>query len=166
MRPRYILLAHAPPRKTRYTVIVTSWGERSSRKLFSGDGVDSAEFAEAGQDWSPWQASGKVYFPRTTARRAGVNDRRKLGLRETSRYHIRIQGSLDESWGDYFGGQIVSTEDEAGRLPVTSLRTPPMDQAALVGLVSRLNGLGLRLLLVEQVCVKEGHPSINHKRRT
>jgi hypothetical protein len=38
-----------------------------------------------------------------------------------------------------------------------------MDQAALVGLVNRLYGLGLRLLLVERVCVKEDRSSVNHK---
>jgi hypothetical protein len=85
-----------------------------------------------------------------------VNDRQKLALCEPSVYQIHIQGTLDESWGDYFGGQIVSVKAEVDQLPVTSLRTPLMDQAALVGLISRLHGLGLRLLLVEHVCVEDG----------
>ena len=66
-----------------------------------------------------------------------MNERERLKLREPSIYQIHIQGSLDESWGDYFGGEVTSIEDEAGRLAVTTLRTPPMDQAALVGLISR-----------------------------
>jgi hypothetical protein len=91
-----------------------------------------------------------------------VNEKRELKLHEPSIYQIHIQGSLDESWGDYFGGQVMSTEDEANQLPVTTLRTPPMDQAALVGLINHLHGLGLRLLLVEPVCVQEDRPSVNH----
>lgn len=76
-----------------------------------------------------------------------------LSLKEPTTYQIHIQGTLDDSWSDYFGGQIVTSEDET----VTILRTSPMDQPALVGLINRLNGLGLRLLLVEQVDLVEGH---------
>ena len=92
-----------------------------------------------------------------------LDDRQRLKLREPSIYQIHIQGSLDQSWGDYFGGQIIAVEDEAGRLVVTTLRTPPMDQAALVGLVSRLHGLGLPLLLVEHVCVTEDRTSVDQQ---
>jgi hypothetical protein len=92
-----------------------------------------------------------------------VDERQRLKLREPSMYRILIQGCLDESWGDYFGGQMVSSYDEAGQLALTTLRTPPMDQSALVGLVSRLHGLGLPLLLVEQVCVEEDRSSVNHR---
>ena len=94
---------------------------------------------------------------------AEVNEKQGLKLREPSIYQIHIQGSLDESWGDYFGGEVTSIEDEAGRLAVTTLRTPPMDQAALVGLISRLHGLGLPLLLVEHVCVEEDRSSVSHE---
>ena len=92
-----------------------------------------------------------------------MNDRKRLKLREPSVYQIHIQGSLDESWGDYFGGEILSSDDEAGQLDVTTLRTPPMDQTALVGLISRLHGLGLPLLLVEHVSVEKGRSSVNHR---
>jgi hypothetical protein len=90
-----------------------------------------------------------------------VNDRQRLKLSEPSTYQIHIQGCLDESWGDYFGGEIVSSDYEAGQLAVTTLRTPPMDQAALVGFVSRLHGLGLPLLLVEHVCIEEERSSVS-----
>ena len=94
---------------------------------------------------------------------AEVNEKQGLKLREPSTYQIQIQGCLDESWGNYFGGEVTSIEDEAGRLAVTTLRTPPMDQAALVGLVSRLHGLGLPLLSVEHICVEDDRSSVNHK---
>jgi hypothetical protein len=82
-----------------------------------------------------------------------VKDRQKQPLAEPANYQIHIQGTLDDSWGDYFGGRIVFAEDGA----VTIVHTPSMDQPALVGLINRLNGLGLRLLLVEKVDLAEGH---------
>ena len=87
--------------------------------------------------------------------RATVKDRHFSSLKEPSIYQIHIQGILDDSWGDYFDGEILSTMEEANQPPVTILRTQPMDQSALVGLINRLNGLGLRLLLVEQISVEE-----------
>jgi hypothetical protein len=80
-----------------------------------------------------------------------MNDRQKLALNEPAIYQIQIQGTLDENWGDYFGGQIIYSTDQA----VTTLHTPLMDQPALVGLVGRLNGLGLRLLSVKQMPVEK-----------
>jgi len=74
-----------------------------------------------------------------------MNDRQTRALNEPAIYQIHIQGTLDESWGDYYGGQIIPSADGTE----TTLRTLSMDQAALVGLVNRLNGLGLRILLVE-----------------
>ena len=76
-----------------------------------------------------------------------MSERQQLALRDPSIYNIHIQGILDESWGDYFGGKVVTDADGV----VTTLCTPLMDQAALVGLVNRLNGMGLRLLAVEQM---------------
>jgi hypothetical protein len=46
---------------------------------------------------------------------------------------------------------------------VTILHTLPMDQPALVGLVNRLNGLGLRLLSLEHFFIEEDRSSANHK---
>jgi hypothetical protein len=40
--------------------------------------------------------------------------------------------------------------DEAG-FPVTTLISEPVDQAALVGLINHLNGLGLALVSVEHL---------------
>ena len=62
---------------------------------------------------------------------------------------IRIEGRLGESWSEYFGVQSMSVEvDEAG-LTMTQLISEPVDQAALVGMINRLNGLGLPLVSVE-----------------
>ena len=80
-----------------------------------------------------------------------MKDRHEFSLKEPSIYQIHIQGILDDKWGDYFGGEIVSITEAVDQPPVTFFRTQPMDQPALVGFISRLNGMGLRLLLVEEV---------------
>jgi hypothetical protein len=68
---------------------------------------------------------------------------------------LTAECGLNANWGDYFGGQVVSTTHEIGGFPMTEFRTFPMDQPALVGLVNRLNGLGLRLLLVKHERVED-----------
>jgi hypothetical protein len=64
---------------------------------------------------------------------------------------IRIEGRLGESWLEYFGARSMSEEvDEAGRYS-TTLISEPVDQAALIGMINRLNGLGLPVVSVECV---------------
>jgi hypothetical protein len=68
---------------------------------------------------------------------------------EPAVYCIRIEGKLGESWLEYFGAQSMAVEvDEAG-LSSTTLISEPVDQAALVGMINYLNGLGLPLVSVE-----------------
>ena len=60
-------------------------------------------------------------------------------------YHIRVQGHLDPSWQDRFGGlrieqQEVGTTLLSGTLP---------DQAALHGVLLQIIRLGLTLLSLE-----------------
>ena len=84
-----------------------------------------------------------------------MRNQQRLPLKEPSIYQLHIQGILNESWGDYFGGEIVSIKEEENQPTVSTMRTLPIDQAALVGLINRLNGLGMRLILVEQLKVEE-----------
>ena len=66
-------------------------------------------------------------------------------------YCIRVNGALGESWADFFGAQSLSVEvDEAGTSS-TTLISEPVDQAALVGMINHLNGLGVPLVSVECV---------------
>lgn len=63
------------------------------------------------------------------------------------RYEIRVRGILDERWSDWFGGLTVGSEGEdatliAGIVP---------DQAALHGLLTKINDLGLVLVSVQRV---------------
>ncbi len=59
-------------------------------------------------------------------------------------YHVRVQGELGPEWADWFGGLAISRED-AG---VTLLTCEVADQAALHGLLRRLQDLGLPLLSI------------------
>ena len=70
-------------------------------------------------------------------------------------YQIKAQGQLDESWSDWFDQMTVTVECNADGLPVTTLTGTVIDQAALHGLLRRINDLNLPLLSVEQIDVSE-----------
>ena len=61
-----------------------------------------------------------------------------------SRYEIRLQGQLDDSWSDWFEGFILTTESDG----TTTLTGPVIDQAALHGLLRRVGDLGVTLISV------------------
>ena len=75
--------------------------------------------------------------------------RQRINMFDPAVFLIRIEGRLGESWSQYFGAQSMSVEvDEAG-FSSTTLVSEPVDQAALVGMINRLNGLGLPVVSVE-----------------
>jgi hypothetical protein len=91
----------------------------------------------------------------------GMGQRRqRINMFEPAVYCIRIEGKLGESWLDYFGAQSMSVEvDEVG-LSSTTLISEPVDQAALIGIINHLNGLGLPLVSVECLPISvENEPS-------
>lgn len=61
-----------------------------------------------------------------------------------SRYEIRLQGQLDESWSDWFEGFTLTGESDG----TTTLTGPVIDQAALHGLLRRVGDLGVTLISV------------------
>ena len=66
-------------------------------------------------------------------------------------YQIKAQGQLDESWSDWFGQMTVAVECDTDSLPITILTGQVIDQAALHGILCRINDLNLPLLSVEQI---------------
>jgi hypothetical protein len=75
--------------------------------------------------------------------------RRKLNMYDSAVFCIRVQGVLEKIWCEYFATQSISVKvDEAG-LSSTTLISEPADQAALIGMINHLNGLGLPLLSVQ-----------------
>ncbi len=68
--------------------------------------------------------------------------------RDTPRliYHIRVKGSLDPKWADWFEGFVMVSRTDGETL----LSGTVTDQAALHGVLNKINSLGLALLLVAQ----------------
>lgn len=60
-------------------------------------------------------------------------------------YEIRISGKLDQTWADWFDGfQMIYQGND------TVLIGTVQDQAALFGLLTKLNNLGLPLISVQR----------------
>ena len=75
----------------------------------------------------------------------------KLKVYEPATYHIHVHGALDQSWADYFGDMTIQTEIENEEHADATITGLVQDQAALLGLLTRLVDMGLPLLLVQHV---------------
>ena len=62
-------------------------------------------------------------------------------------YQIRIKGHLDGGWSDWFGGMSITREESGDTL----LTGPVIDQAALYGMLKKVQNLGLILISVYPV---------------
>ncbi len=57
---------------------------------------------------------------------------------------IRIKGQIDKTWSEWLGGLDIAHTENGETLLTGSVR----DQSALLGLLNKLSGLGLRVLSV------------------
>jgi hypothetical protein len=62
-------------------------------------------------------------------------------------YEIRIKSHIDCDWSNWFEGLTITQEDETTTLLTGSIT----DQAALYGLLKRINDLCLPLISIQQV---------------
>jgi hypothetical protein len=62
-------------------------------------------------------------------------------------YQIKVEGTLDERWSDWFSGLALVAGSEGEGAPMTTL-TGLMDQAALRGILNKVWDLNLTLLSV------------------
>jgi hypothetical protein len=77
-----------------------------------------------------------------------------LSLACPAKYRIRIQGYLDNTWANQLGGMNFTNHLASRRPVVTVLTGWLIDQAELLGVLSRLYNLGFPLLSVE--CLEIG----------
>ena len=77
-----------------------------------------------------------------------ATDRSPRRCSELQRYEIRVQGHLDCLWADWLDGLTLTRERDG----TTTLRGPPVDQAALHGVLTRIRDLGLPLVSLRRVC--------------
>lgn len=73
--------------------------------------------------------------------------RPRLTLDGPAAYQIKVPGHLESAWAEWAGPMALATETDGSGQPVTTL-TGSIDQAALLGLLRRLNALGLPLIAV------------------
>ena len=67
---------------------------------------------------------------------------------EEATYQIRVPGILDASWSDWFDGFAITVDVDENE---TELIGSVKDQADLHGILDKLNGLGLPIVLVKKV---------------
>ena len=70
-------------------------------------------------------------------------------------YEIKVKGYLSSDWADWFNGMTLQADAEYAE---TTLRGPVVDQAALYGLLVKIQDLGLPLLSINQI--KPDHSTI------
>ena len=78
-----------------------------------------------------------------------VNSRKSFPFHRPGTYHIRVIGSLEESWSERIAGMRITTEKLKDQGPVTELVGQIRDQAELSGVLNTLYDLHLTLLSVE-----------------
>jgi hypothetical protein len=70
---------------------------------------------------------------------------------EPGYYEIRLQGHLEARWAAWFDGLSLTHESDG----TTTLHGTVVDQAALHGLLSKVRDLGLPLIAVTQVDLRQ-----------
>ena len=74
---------------------------------------------------------------------------------ENSTYRIHVKGRLDLKWMDWFGGFEIAYNNGD-----TFLQGTVPDQAALHGILSKINDLGLLLLSVDRLSGVNNLPDV------
>jgi hypothetical protein len=64
---------------------------------------------------------------------------------EKAKYEIAIEGLLDARWSEWFEGWTVAPQE----IGITILTSPPIDQASLHGLLTKIRDLNCTLLSVQ-----------------
>jgi hypothetical protein len=83
-----------------------------------------------------------------------VKQEQTLRLTSPTKYRIRIQGYLDNTWAHHLGQVTFTNLLASDEAPITILTGQFVDQAELLWVLSRLYGLGFPLLSIEclEIC--------------
>ena len=81
--------------------------------------------------------------------------KQELTLDRPAIYQIEVQGYLKEHWSDWFDGMDIVPQISDEGIRVTRLTGTVIDQAALHGLLRKLYDLGMPLLSVSCIELKE-----------
>ena len=73
------------------------------------------------------------------------------GVVSTPVYRVTVGGHLGQNWKDWFDGFTITPQDDGN----TSLIGRAVDQAALFGLLRKVQNLGLPLISVSQLTEEE-----------
>ena len=65
----------------------------------------------------------------------------------TTTCHITVNGRVDADWAEYLGGLAIMRDNDADKA-TTTLSGKVVDQAALMGVLNNLYGLGFPILSV------------------
>ena len=66
-------------------------------------------------------------------------------------YEIRVLGTLDNRWSEWFNGCEITIETSGAYAAYTKISCPQLDQAGLRGLLNRIWDLILNLISVHQI---------------
>ena len=67
-------------------------------------------------------------------------------------YEIRLRGTLNQHWLEWFNGSAVRIERSEGVPPLTTILVRELDQAKLRGILNKLWDLNLKLVSVRELC--------------
>ena len=70
----------------------------------------------------------------------------KHNLNQAKLYHVRVKGSIDDRWSDWFCGFAVIPQPDGETLLTGQVE----DQAALHGLLAKIRDLGLPLISINE----------------
>ena len=85
-------------------------------------------------------------------------------MHETSVFGICIKGELDDRWSEFFHAQSVSVVSDGSTRRLSMLVSDPLDQAAQLGLLNRLNAMGLALVSVQRLSAWRGNAQVEESR--
>jgi len=77
-----------------------------------------------------------------------------IGMDSLGTHLIRVQGSVGSVWLDYFDDISIIVSAPIGAVPITTICTHGADQAALVGILTRLYTFGYPILYVELLAIE------------